>query len=38
MNGMAKAERKRLAAEWLQRVGLEYQGFCFPYEMSGGEQ
>ena len=38
MKGVASAERRQRATEWLQKVGLEPRSGHFPYQMSGGEQ
>lgn len=34
--GMHKAERLRVAGEWLARLGLEGREKAYPYELSGG--
>lgn len=36
--GVARAERRRRAADWLQRVGLDARREHFPAMLSGGEQ
>ena len=34
--GMRKAEARRIATDWLGRVGLQGRGGLFPHQMSGG--
>lgn len=38
MKGVAAAERRQQATEWLQKVRLDHRAGHFPYQMSGGEQ
>lgn len=38
MKGVAAAERRQRAMEWLQKVRLDHRAGHFPYQMSGGEQ
>lgn len=38
LDGMDKAEARRVAQMWLDRVGLGMRGAAFPHELSGGEQ
>jgi ABC-type lipoprotein export system ATPase subunit len=38
MKGVAPAERRLRATEWLRRVRLDHRASHFPYQMSGGEQ
>lgn len=38
MKGLATAERRSLANQWLQKVRLDHRADHFPYQMSGGEQ
>ncbi len=36
MRGVPKKERFRIAADWIQRVGLKDFADCYPHELSGG--
>lgn len=36
IQGMAKAERRKIAQGWIERVGLEGFEHCYPRELSGG--
>ena len=38
LNGVSKTERRRLADEWLSKVGLLPRRDHLPYQLSGGEQ
>jgi len=38
LNGVAKSDRRRIADEWLSRVGLLPRRDHLPFQLSGGEQ
>ncbi|MEM5517316.1 ABC transporter ATP-binding protein [Henriciella sp. AS95] len=38
LSRMAKNERRRIALDWLDRLGLSHRANAFPHQLSGGEQ
>ncbi len=36
--GLKGSDRKEIAQDWLQRIGLAHRGKAYPHELSGGEQ
>ncbi|WP_370373163.1 ABC transporter ATP-binding protein [Henriciella pelagia] len=36
--GTPKTERRRIALEWLNKLGLSHRANAFPHQLSGGEQ
>lgn len=38
LDGMPRSQRRELALDWLERVGLRERMHHFPYALSGGEQ
>lgn len=38
LNMLPRADRERMAQNWLERVGLSHRAAAYPHELSGGEQ
>ena len=38
LSQLGRAERRKQAAEWLERLGLSHRSRAYPHQLSGGEQ